>query len=37
MKDKGVVKTENRNEQAGNPSEEAFQDLEKELEKLKEK
>ena len=37
MKDKGVVKTENRNEQAGSPPEEAFPDLEKELEKLKEK
>ncbi|MDD5223951.1 MAG: hypothetical protein PHE84_08160 [bacterium] len=37
MKDKGVVKTENRNDQVQAPPDEAFQDLEKELEKLKEK
>ena len=37
MKDKGVVKTGNRNEQVEGPPEEAFQDLEKELEKLKER
>ena len=37
MKDKGVVKTGTRNEQVEGPPEEAFQDLEKELEKLKEK
>ncbi len=37
MKDKGIVQTGSRNEQVGGPPEQAFQDLEKELEKLKEK
>jgi len=37
MKDKGIVQTGSRNESAGGPPEQAFQDLEKELEKFKEK
>lgn len=37
MKDKGVVQTGNRSEQVEGPPEEAFHDLENELEKLKER